>query len=793
MTSRITRASRTIVATGALAIALAAAPALAQEGSAPPEQTPQPVAAPAQDPNEIVVTAQFRQQNLQDTPIAITAVNSAMLEARSQTDLAQVASQAPNVTLRPLGGSFGPALGASIRGIGQFDFDPAVEPGVGIYIHDVYYSSLTGAQFELLDLDRIEILRGPQGTLAGKNSIGGSIRLISKKPTGDSGGYISATYGSRNRLDLRASDDFTLVKDKLFMRLSGVAHRQDGYVKVLDFQCANPSSTPRLPTNTSNKNCVIGHEGGKNNQAVRGVLRFVASDALEFTAIGDYTHDDSEGPAVTLLATSNIPNLDFGVPYDNRFIPSSRYVSYATFNIRGGQFPGYGDFSAENRSRYGGWGGSFTADWKLGDNLALKSITGVRKFHTHFSGDPDVSPLSLILSDERLRARQTSQELRLTGQALDELLDFTVGGYYFDSRIRYSNREDFPYIGVPGYDFLGDDPVDDTTEAVFGHVELHPARAMTITGGIRYTHDKKTYNYTRTNPDGSFNPAVGALNGLAGTYRGSRVDYRVGVDYHLTDDIMAYVQRSTGFKGGGVNPRPYIPSQVQSFNAEQVTANEVGLKTELFDRKMRFNVSAFYNRYTDIQITLLTCPQYNPPGFPANFPCAIPANAGNATIKGVEMETDAHPVRGLLIDGSASYINTSNTYIDPLAGGPTQPSGPQPGDRIANTPTWKLSGGIQYEIPLDEHGSLTPRFDAAYQSHEFTGSTGNGSRSRIDGYTLLNARLTYRTPSKAWEASLEVVNLTNKFYYVTKVDPRSFLWAQPSEPRTWALTLKRNL
>src|SRR5690606_24600381 len=157
----------------AVAAALAAAPAVAQDQAA------------EADDNAIVVTAQFREQNLQDTPLAITAVNAEMLEARSQTNISQVAAQAPSVTLKPQGTAFGPSMTASIRGIGQYDFNPALEPGVGLYIDDVYYATLTGSMFDLLDLDRVEILRGPQGTLAGRNSIGGAVKLYSQRPRGD--------------------------------------------------------------------------------------------------------------------------------------------------------------------------------------------------------------------------------------------------------------------------------------------------------------------------------------------------------------------------------------------------------------------------------------------------------------------------------------------------------------------------------------------------------------------------------------------------------------------------------
>jgi iron complex outermembrane receptor protein len=180
--------------------------------------------------DQILVTAQFREQNLQDTPLAITAVSSAMLEARSQTSVQDVANQAPSVTLKPQGSTFGPSLGASIRGVGQFDFNPAVEPGVGLYVDDVYFATLTGSILDLLDLDRVEILRGPQGTLAGRNSIGGAVKLYSQRPEGSNTGYVAAAYGSRDRLDLRASADFALT-ETVAARLSGVSKSQEGYIR----------------------------------------------------------------------------------------------------------------------------------------------------------------------------------------------------------------------------------------------------------------------------------------------------------------------------------------------------------------------------------------------------------------------------------------------------------------------------------------------------------------------------------------------------------------------------------
>jgi iron complex outermembrane recepter protein len=215
-----------IGAASVLAIALAAMPAMAQAAAAAAAEA---AAEEAADPNEIVVTAQFREQRLQDTPIAITAVNAEMLEARGQTDIAQIAGQAPNVTLRPQPQNGGTGLIAFIRGVGQTDFNFAVDPGVGVYIDDVYIPTLSSSLLDLMDLDRIEVLRGPQGTLAGKNSIGGAIKLFSQKPDGSGTGSFQATYGSYNRVDIRGVADFKL-SENVSARLSGVGKSRDGYV-----------------------------------------------------------------------------------------------------------------------------------------------------------------------------------------------------------------------------------------------------------------------------------------------------------------------------------------------------------------------------------------------------------------------------------------------------------------------------------------------------------------------------------------------------------------------------------
>src|SRR5271167_3924442 len=290
----ISRLCAAMVGCLAVAVAMAAAPTTDQSAQ-PGDQSTQLT--------EIVVTAQFRKENLQDVPIAITAVTASMFEERSQTTLAQLGLQTPNTTLVATGGAFGPGMTATIRGIGQGDFDPAFAPGVGIYIDDVYYSSLTGSDFALVDLERVEILRGPQGTLSGANSEGGSIKLYSVKPQGNDTGSVAVQYGQRNLINVQAIGDWALIPDSLFLRVSGVSHNQDGYVTRYDYGCGYPASG--IPASGGyNQNCAAGTEGGTDYHAARGALRWLASDNFEVNLTGDVSIDNSESAGVVLLAVN---------------------------------------------------------------------------------------------------------------------------------------------------------------------------------------------------------------------------------------------------------------------------------------------------------------------------------------------------------------------------------------------------------------------------------------------------------------------------------------------------------
>ncbi len=806
----------------------------------------------AQERNTITVTAQFREQNLQDTPIAITAVSSDMLEARSQTELTEVAQQAPSVVLRNTTSAFGNSISASIRGLGQIDFNPQLEPGVGIYIDDVYYPRLTGANFDLLDVERVEILRGPQGTLTGRNSEGGAIRFVSRKPTGDNSGYVEGTYGARSKVSVRAGADFGLT-ESLFARISGSFKRQDGYVDRLDYGCVYPDSG--IASNTINSDCVVEQQGATEYMAARGMLRFNPTSDLDITISGDYVQDTSNNGAEVLLYLNNSnPNIATpeGVTANDSFI-CGKHCNYATFGHAAGIFQGSairpdadGEPMLDTRGyktdqSYESWGVSGNIEWKPTDNIAITSITAYREFTNYFVNDAELSPLRLNFGVNDLDSDFFSQELRVNIDVAD-WLELTLGGYYSEETTVYGTLQDLRYVSAgpsPLYplQFLGDNPVDTDSKALFGTAIMPLTDRFTLTLGGRYTDESKATTFSRLNYDqttinryvdpvgaaygyaydgpdtldidGDSNTTenVTALTGSVGAYAGDRFDFRVSADYRISDQVLAYATVSTGFKGGGVSPRPFNAAQVVPFGPEELIAYEVGLKTDLFDRRVRLNLSAYYNDFSDAQLTLLSCPQFGGPG-----PCAVPQNAGDATVKGIEAELFAEPIDGLQINGSFSYLNFSWDCVVPTVVDRTADpaaacsSDPAYVDLLAAPPRgvaeWQWSFGVQYEADLGSSGSITPRFDLAYQG-DMTSSatfpaagTPSGEFGLIEGYTLANARLTWRNFDKDLSIALGVTNLFDKYYYVNKFDltgaGAGFITGAVGRPREWSLTAKKS-
>ena len=819
---------------------------------------------------EIVVTAEFREARLQDTAIAITAVTADMLDARNQTNIFEVSAQAPNVTLKPGGIEKGPSMTAFIRGVGQTDFNFATEPGVGIYVDDVHHATLTGSLLDLLDLERVEIARGPQGTLSGRNSIGGTVKLFSVQPGPDQDGSMQVTIGDYNRVDVRGAAGFTLAEDTLYARVSGASRSRDGYVKRMDYKCLHPTSP--LPTYSTGRlsNCELGTEGGLSYTAARAALRWIPTDALDITLTGDITNDSSEAPPGVLLRVNeqiNNPNIccdasilqghpngysragvgseegtffdidgditttDDRVYYSNAFVPygpfrgdpivNDPYITYSTYLDPNSPMPTrpFSPVAVAPINHLDMWGLSAKIEWQLTDNLELTSITALREYESDFAQDADGSPLNSQMLLQHLDHEQFTQELRLNGTAFNEAIDYTVGGFYLDQEGKHEANVNLYYVQL---NFIhGPDLTPSDSRAMFGHAAWHITDTLNLSVGARYTKDTKDYTYFRRNPDGSqvqactippfptpgypngalfwdlgnpsncglFDPVVGVpLFNISESFESDRTDYRVALDYRFTDSFMTYGQVSTGYKGGGINPRPFFIIQIETFDPEEMTTYEVGIKSELFDRTMRLNAAFFANDYEQIQITQVACelPFGDPP--PIGAPCLQPANAGNADVTGFEAELTWLATDNLMFDAAISTLDFEYSSVDPNTAVGLDMITPY-------TPELKWSAGVQYGFDLGTRGSMIARLDAHYQDEIFTEPL-NDANNLIEDYTTVNGRLTWTSPEDTWDVALEVTNLTDEVYYLTKFfdqfQSSGTISGSVAAPRMWAVTVRRN-
>jgi len=813
------------------AVAITAAAILGLASSVTPAQTPSNVgqvaaaqgeSAPGgtQQLQEVVVTAQFRNESVQQTPLAITAISAEGLAQRGQTSLTQITQDAPSVVLTQEVGAFGPSMAAYIRGIGQSDLDPALEPGVGIYIDDIYFGTLTGSLLDLLDLDRVEVLRGPQGTLEGMNSEGGAIKVFSKRPDATTATNLDLLGGSRNHFELRGSTNFA-VTDKLFVRLSGVINQQDGYVTRYDFGCANPSFTATdingvtgtysvAPSAGAQSNCVLGHEGGTHYAGGRAAIRFAPSDTLEFNLIGDLTDTNQEAPAETLgyagpgplalptanpaLAATTSPALSVMttnghlLPYNSALvpamIPSSFYASYANFCMPAFSSPpgltaAFGPAFAfsdpaqcvDPRQRVRNWGVSLTADWKIDQSLAFKNIVAERGYTSDWVHDNGESIWPVDLGVESIGHHQISDEARLSGM-WHKLLDWTLGAFYFREESTYFGHEDLTYatVGVPFFapgllDFNQNDPIDAHDRAAFLHTTWHLTPKLDLILGSRYTKQDKEYHYFRETPTGSLIGSailVSALNGFSSTYKASRWDWRADVDYHFTDQVLGYVQYSTGFKGGGVDPRPFYVQQAIQFRPESLETFEAGIKSGWFDNHLHANADAYFSQYRDIQLTLLNCSGVPGIGTAFGSPCALPFNAGSGHQKGVELESQLR-FGGFQADMNASWIKFDYVSVN------TADTGVQPNMVTPWTPKFAGGAGVQYTMPVVNAGSVTTRLDAGTRTAVYTAAV-NDPYNRLGGYTTYNAHVSWESAKADWQAIVQALNLTGKKYYLNTFD-----------------------
>lgn len=737
-----------------------------------------PVSASAEETTkleEVVVTAQKRVENLQETPIAVTAYSATALENKSIRDISGIAQYTPNLhfdSTAPLSGSSSASV-VYIRGVGKSSYQVTDDPGVGTYLDGVYISSSVGGVLDILDVDRIEVLRGPQGTLFGRNTIGGAINITTKRPASEPGGSLQATYGNYNRMELLGSVD-TPLSDTLRTKLSFGYQRADGWEKLLAADYPPPAHNNRSQRTPGDVN--------------RGSMRL----AVDYTPTKNFdlyvTADASR------IREATVPSSAMAVPLDGTLTAAYNAVDAAVVNV-----PGYGYVPYDSRwvVAPGNKRGTFqtgpngtnldvsglagTAEWKVADHLTLKSISAYRQVTGSFNRDADNSPIQLADCFSDFKQKQFSQEGQVLGSAFSNRLEYIAGAYYFKETATDDYRCALPpSIGT----IVLKSDADNSSYAAFGQASFKLTDDLKLTAGIRYTHDRKSLL-----PDFIYDPAAGgAFAGVRTvpymrvTNSFSNVSPRFSLDYRYTPDILFYASYSRGYKGGGFNARTVSPrDSVLAFNPEKLGTFEIGSKMEFFDRRVRLNLAAFTTKYQNIQITVIE-------GFAPGT-----QNGGDARIKGFEAEFAGKPTEGLTLNATLAHLEDHYTKLLPLSPLVRPEFQVQMSNKLPKSPAWTASAGFEYRFPgtmLD--GEFVLRGDWTYSSKFFNDDI-NSVWLAQKSYSLINSQIVYENSGGNWDLVFWGKNLTDK-QYIFSGDANAaagFVQGNYSPPRTYGVTFRR--
>lgn len=744
---------------------------------------------------EVTVTARKREESLQDTPIAVTAFSGEGMEKRGVTKLNGVAAFSPNMSFQS-NPSFGGASNAAsiyIRGVGQKEFLPTTEPGVGLYVDGVYIARSVGAILDLVDIAQVEVLRGPQGTLFGRNTIGGAISITSQKPDTEFGGKVSVSVGNDNARTVKASIDMP-ISENLLTRLSLADMEQDGYVQRDD-----------------------GIDlGDDNTQTGRFNAVWTPSDSFEANFSAEFSRDRENGPAMSLLginlgapidpntppmavihnvganaaagATNGAPCANPGAPI-NLSVPGCYDLRYDVGDSRNqGTAPAFSDtdFMASN----------LNLSWDINEDLTLKSITAWRDLDATFSRDGDHSPHRVSQFHDTLVQTQFTQEFQLLGSNLDSKLNWIFGLYYFEEDGNNVNTLDFVMAK-----FTSGGRFENNSQAAFGQATMDFTDWFSLTVGLRYTEEEKSFS-----PDqvilanyfaGSGHPVLDApfmqvgtrvLPDATDTQSISELTPMINASFHVSDDLMVYSSYSEGFKSGGFTQRVF-PPQVAGFTApagtsdkdlipdfapEFVEVYELGAKYSGWDDRLRLNAAVFHTTYDDLQVQVFTSV------------APVTKNAASAKITGWEMELHLLPAENWLIEASYGWLNAryddisfEETFINKS-------------NEFERVPERTASLAIARDWYTDV-GNFTARVDWSYRSKEYMDSF-NTELIAQPSYDLINANVNWSSQDEVWDVLFSVRNIADERYLMTGIIGDAFQTYEGiyNRGREFTLTAKYN-
>lgn len=750
MMNTLTRCIRGALATGACLCLLAPAAVLAQDE------------ASGDLMEEILVTAQRRAESLQDVPVAVTAFNDEQLARLQVVETLDITRLVPNL-IGANNTGLGTANTYSLRGLNNTESIATFDPPVGSYIDDVYVSRQNANNFAMFDIERIEVLRGPQGTLFGRNTTGGAVNVILKKPAEEMGGFLEAGYGEFDRLSIRGSIDIP-VNDRFLTKLSAYYIEDDGFVD----------------------NVTTGEDGinSDENFGVRGAFRWLIDEDITWDLAIDYVDQDHAGL------------LNFDIPGDGN---SDRITATGLGRLTGLVSGEKQNFDLGNRVE--SW--SLTSNFQVGTPWGeLSFITGYRnldqQFNLDFFNGPFPTGVFTIANDGE--HNQFTQEIKLSGSMMDDKLDFVTGIFY----INEENQTDFADIftidiGIPsGLPLvLIDRDLENNAEAfaVFTQFDYHVNEQLTLTAGIRWTDEEKDVSYLpNQNPFALNRFDTGDIEATGTpTSQSERIwTPRVALEFQATDDVMLYASATRGFKSGGWNARGTNAEEIQPFFAEKVWSYEAGLRSDWLDGTLRMNLTAFIADVSDFQL-------------PSAFVRAdgsiafITRNFADLENKGLEAEFIYAPTDGLTLFANLGFQDAEYKNLDPsitaqqqrCQAGSVADCGlgiVDPQGDIADpvrAPDFTASIGATYVFNINDDFQLIPTVNFSHAKEHNVGTS--GLDVGIDGTerNLLSAGLTLNAVNQNWRVTLECQNCTDDVYTTSVL-----VFPYIDDPMTWDLRFR---
>jgi iron complex outermembrane receptor protein len=701
---------------------------------------------------EIVVTAQKREESQQEVPIAISSFTGQGLSDFQTTDLSGLSGSAPNVQISHFGNTPHGAV-FNIRGMGVIEPDPYAGQTVTAVVDGVPLAFNMLSLLDLYDVERVEVHRGPQGTLFGANTTGGVINVITRQPTGEAGGDIKVNMGNYNRMDLMGTVNVP-ISDKWAAKITGQSHSRDGFYK----------------------NVVDGSTmGDVNVKSVRGYLKYT-DDNFDATLISEVSRSRNGSPVVvngslpgevTYQAPGSSPGAGMGRMYQGPCQPGARCEapnSYSSANSS------TNDVSDQDVTSH-----TLSANWDLGWGQ-LASITGFKEFELYEETDQDGGVFFIDDTRRNTEGEQYSQEVRLTVEPTDN--SQVISGIFYQSNT-WQHMQNFriPFAGP--FNQVTSNDWDNWSGSLFSHafIDVTDRLRLQIGGRMSYEEteadvDVVTFMNTEAGGNAVFEggTAVGATH-ANGDESWDGWAAKVGADYKITDDVMAYGFYSRGFKSGGFVGRIVLPTEIGPYDQETVKTAEMGVKSEWFDNRLRVNASYFFNWYDDLQLALIYfC---DDPVTGSTINCNSILNAAQAETQGLEIEVEAAPIDGLLLTASVGYLDAAYTdfpFLDPATGVTTNLKD----DDLQNAPEWTASVGATYDFNLLT-GNATAGMRYTYSAEKFQGNLQNTARGTIQPTKYLDANLKWMPGDGNWAVNIWATNLLDDRYIDAVVDAPGFI------------------